>query len=169
MSPTVLDRRSFLRVSAIAGGGLVVAAYLDPAELLGQGRQGGAPQPPAPNVFITIHPDGKAVLEKEARVVVCEDETEPGLVKMAAEAQGILFRIRPRCTESLMAACRSLKVVGRLDAAEAQRLLAAEARRSGVDPLVLPVRSFLIRAACRGTTSRTATASPIPTGSSPHA
>jgi len=60
-----------------------------------------------------IHPDGRAVLEKEARVVVCEDETEAGLVKMAAEAQGVLFRVRPRCTESLMAACRSLKVVGR--------------------------------------------------------
>src|SRR5881296_125795 len=60
-----------------------------------------------------IHPDGKALLDKEARVVVCEDETEAGLVKAAAEAHGILFRIRPRCTESLMAACRSLKVVGR--------------------------------------------------------
>jgi D-3-phosphoglycerate dehydrogenase len=60
-----------------------------------------------------IHPDGKALLEKEARVVVCEDETEAGLVKMAADAQGILFRIRPNCTESLMRACRSLRVVGR--------------------------------------------------------
>src|SRR5712691_7307687 len=60
-----------------------------------------------------IHPDGKALLEKEARVVVCEDETETGLLKAAADAQGILFRIRPRCTESLMAACRALKVVGR--------------------------------------------------------
>ncbi len=60
-----------------------------------------------------IHPDGKALLDKEARVVVCEDETEAGLVKAATDAQGILFRIRPRCTESLMAACRSLKVVGR--------------------------------------------------------
>src|SRR4029453_1170468 len=32
-----------------------------------------------------IHPDGKALLEKETRVLVCEDETEAGLVKMAAE------------------------------------------------------------------------------------
>src|SRR5256885_14610725 len=60
-----------------------------------------------------IHPDGKALLDKEARVVVCEDETEAGLVKVAAEAQAILFRIRPDCTESLMAACKQLKVVGR--------------------------------------------------------
>src|SRR5262249_20766455 len=70
---------------------------------------------PRPLVVLAgpIHADGKALLDKEARVVVCEDETEAGLVKVAAEAQGILFRIRPRCTESLMAACKRLKVVGR--------------------------------------------------------
>jgi isoquinoline 1-oxidoreductase beta subunit len=62
MSATTLDRRSFLRVSALAGGGFVVAAYLDPTELLGQGRQGGAPQALVPNTFITIHPDGKVTI-----------------------------------------------------------------------------------------------------------
>ena len=60
-----------------------------------------------------IHPDGKALLETEARVVVCDDETEAGLAKAAAEAQGILFRIRPNCSASLMTACTRLKVVGR--------------------------------------------------------
>src|SRR5437773_12362512 len=70
---------------------------------------------PRPLVVLAgpIHPDGKALLDKEARVVVCEDETEAGLGKVAAEAQAILFRIRPDCTESLMAACKRLKVVGR--------------------------------------------------------
>src|SRR3989338_5140088 len=60
-----------------------------------------------------IHPDGQALLERTARVVVCADETEEGLVRAAAEAQGILFRIKPCCTESLMAACPRLRVVGR--------------------------------------------------------
>jgi D-3-phosphoglycerate dehydrogenase len=60
-----------------------------------------------------IHVDGHANLEREARVVVCADETEAGLVKAAADAQGILFRAKPRCSESLMAACKRLKVVGR--------------------------------------------------------
>ena len=60
-----------------------------------------------------IHADGHANLETGARVVVCNDETEAGLVAMAAQAQGILFRSKPRCTESLMAACKQLKVVGR--------------------------------------------------------
>jgi D-3-phosphoglycerate dehydrogenase / 2-oxoglutarate reductase len=60
-----------------------------------------------------IHPDGQALIEREARVVVTPDETEDGFVKVAAGAQGILFRTLPRCTESLMAACTTLRVVGR--------------------------------------------------------
>jgi D-3-phosphoglycerate dehydrogenase len=61
----------------------------------------------------SIHPDGQALLESEARVVVCRDETEAGLVAVARDAGGILFRLRPNCTETLMAACKGLKVVGR--------------------------------------------------------
>jgi D-3-phosphoglycerate dehydrogenase len=57
--------------------------------------------------------DGIKQLEKEARVVVTQDETEAGMIRVAAEAQGILFRSKPLCTRSLMAACKSLKVIGR--------------------------------------------------------
>ena len=60
-----------------------------------------------------INAAGHANLERQARVVLCEDETEAGFIKVAAQAQGILFRTKPRCTESLMAACKNLKVVGR--------------------------------------------------------
>ena len=60
-----------------------------------------------------IHPDAQALLESEARVLVTPEETEDGLVRVAAEANGILFRIKPRCTASLMAACKRLRVVGR--------------------------------------------------------
>jgi D-3-phosphoglycerate dehydrogenase len=56
---------------------------------------------------------GRKNLETEARVVQCDDETEAGFLKVAAEADGLLFRAKPRCTESLMAACPRLKVVGR--------------------------------------------------------
>ncbi len=60
---STLDRRHFLRVTALAGGGLMIAAYLDPAELLGQGRQGGPPAPAlVPNSFIKIHADGKVTI-----------------------------------------------------------------------------------------------------------
>jgi D-3-phosphoglycerate dehydrogenase len=60
-----------------------------------------------------IHPDGRAVLDAAARVIVCDEESEGPFVKAAADADGILFRVRPRCTESLMAACTTLRVVGR--------------------------------------------------------
>jgi len=60
-----------------------------------------------------IHADGHALLETEARVTVCPDLTEEGVVTAAREAEGILFRIRPDCSERLMTACKRLKVVGR--------------------------------------------------------
>src|ERR1700758_998238 len=57
-TPT-LNRRSFLRVSAIAGGGLLISAYIDPRETLASSQ---AQAPPAPNLtpsaFIRISPEG---------------------------------------------------------------------------------------------------------------
>ena len=60
-----------------------------------------------------IHPDGMKQLETEVRVVVTSAETEAGMIAAAKEAEGILFRSKPDCTRSLMAACPKLKVVGR--------------------------------------------------------
>jgi isoquinoline 1-oxidoreductase beta subunit len=63
MSPVALDRRSFLRVTAIAGGGLLIAAYVDPiADLLGQGRGGGPAVPLVPSAFIKIAADGRVTI-----------------------------------------------------------------------------------------------------------
>lgn len=58
MSTLTLDRRSFLRASALAGGGMLLALYFkSPADA--QGRPGGPPGPPlSPNAFIRIMPDG---------------------------------------------------------------------------------------------------------------
>ena len=61
MHTTTLDRRAFLRISALAGGGLMVAAYVDPVTgLLAQGRQGGPPL--EPNAFIRIGADGRVTI-----------------------------------------------------------------------------------------------------------
>jgi isoquinoline 1-oxidoreductase beta subunit len=63
MTVAAINRRHFLRVTALAGGGMMIAAYIDPAELLGQGRQGGPPAPPlVPNSFIKIAADGKVTI-----------------------------------------------------------------------------------------------------------
>jgi isoquinoline 1-oxidoreductase beta subunit len=54
-----IGRRSFLRVSAIAGGGLLLAAYLEPAEkAFAQAPQGPPPAVLTPNAFIRISPEG---------------------------------------------------------------------------------------------------------------
>jgi len=60
-----------------------------------------------------IHADGMKQLEAEVRVVVTNAETESGMIAAAKEAAGILFRSKPDCTRSLMAACPQLKVIGR--------------------------------------------------------
>ena len=57
MKTLTLDRRSFLRVTALAGGGMVVAAYLDPvARVFGQGQQ-APPITFVPNAFVKVTPD----------------------------------------------------------------------------------------------------------------
>ena len=58
MEPMLLNRRSFLRVGAVAGGGVLIASYFDPiADVFAQ-RGGPPPAPLNPNAFIRIAPDG---------------------------------------------------------------------------------------------------------------
>jgi isoquinoline 1-oxidoreductase subunit beta len=59
-----LDRRSFIKFSALAGGGLLVGVYTD-SEIFAQqrgGAPGAAPAPVNPNVYITVHPDNTFTL-----------------------------------------------------------------------------------------------------------
>ena len=56
MSATLtLDRRSFLRVTALAGGGFMLSSYLEPVSLFAQGGRGNQP-PLDPNAFVSIAP-----------------------------------------------------------------------------------------------------------------
>jgi len=58
VAPVLIERRTFLRVTALAGGGLMLTAYIDPvAEVFAQGPFGQA-APLAPNAFIRIASDG---------------------------------------------------------------------------------------------------------------
>jgi isoquinoline 1-oxidoreductase beta subunit len=53
-----LNRRSFIKVSALAGGGILIGFYTETG-LLAQERGGGAPAvtPINPNTYIKVHPD----------------------------------------------------------------------------------------------------------------
>jgi isoquinoline 1-oxidoreductase beta subunit len=54
-----IGRRSFLRVTAVAGGGLLLSAYVDPVEkALAQAPQGPPPAVLTPNAFIRISSEG---------------------------------------------------------------------------------------------------------------
>src|SRR3984893_16505656 len=55
-----LNRRSFLRVTALGGGGLLIGLYLKP---LGFAQAPGGAQPPLlPSAFISVAPDGIVTL-----------------------------------------------------------------------------------------------------------
>jgi isoquinoline 1-oxidoreductase beta subunit len=63
MSPVAVDRRSFLRISALAGGGLAIAAYLDPVHhLFAQGPGRGAAPALAPAAFIKVARNGTVTI-----------------------------------------------------------------------------------------------------------
>src|SRR5215471_13623123 len=59
---TKLDRRSFIKFSALAGGGLLVGVYAEPEIFAQRGGPGAAPAPVNPNVYITVNPDNTFTL-----------------------------------------------------------------------------------------------------------
>lgn len=102
-----------------------------------------------------IHPEGLALLQSEARAVVTSEETEEGMIGAAAAAAGILFRIRPRCTASLMAACPRLRVVGRhgvgldtVDIPAATRLGVAVVHAPGANSQAVAEHALMLMLCC---------------------
>jgi D-3-phosphoglycerate dehydrogenase len=112
---------------------------------------------PRPLVVVAgaLHPDGLALLEREVRVVRTDDPTEEGMIETAAEAQGILLRVLPRCTATLMAACKHLRVVGRhgvgldtVDIPAATRLGVAVVHAPGSNSQAVAEHALMLMLAC---------------------
>lgn len=57
-----LNRRSFLRVSSVAAGGLLVSLYLDFPAFAQEGTPATPPKVYPPNAFVHIRPDGKILI-----------------------------------------------------------------------------------------------------------
>jgi len=62
METTLVSRRSFLRASVIAGGGMLLAYYVEPLEKALAAPQFGPAAPLLPSAFIQIAPDGMVTL-----------------------------------------------------------------------------------------------------------
>ncbi|HLG57151.1 MAG TPA: molybdopterin cofactor-binding domain-containing protein [Vicinamibacterales bacterium] len=62
MTKNLLTRRSFLQVSAVAGGGMMIALQLDPVELLAQGPPAGPAMGYSVPAFVKIAPDGTVTI-----------------------------------------------------------------------------------------------------------
>lgn len=58
-----LNRRSFMRVSAAAAGGLLVSLYFDLPAAMQEGRQTPTPKVYPPDAFVHVRPDGKIVIQ----------------------------------------------------------------------------------------------------------
>jgi len=65
-NPTLLDRRAFLKVSCVAGGGFLLTYHLEPAKALAEAAQATAPQAPTPAfqplAFVRVAADGTVTI-----------------------------------------------------------------------------------------------------------
>ena len=62
----VVNRRSFLRVTSLAGGGVLLGLYMKPEKA---SAQFGPSAPPVPNNYIKIDPDGEiTIMAKDPEV-----------------------------------------------------------------------------------------------------
>src|SRR5215469_1377363 len=55
-----MNRRSFIQLTALAGGSVMIGLYSEPQARAQQ--RGGPPAPVNPNVYITVHPDNTFTL-----------------------------------------------------------------------------------------------------------
>lgn len=134
---TTLTRRNFIRVSALAGGGLMIAVHLDGvSELLAQPR---ARAPLSPHAFIKIGPDGRITLiaknpevgqaVKTSMVMLIAEELDVDFDQIAVEqADADAARYGPQSAGGSTATPTNWEPLRRVGAAGRQMMIAAAAR-----------------------------------------
>ena len=82
-----LNRRSFLRVGALAGGGFILASYLDPIEAFAQRGRGNQP-PLDPNAFVSIDRNGiVTIVAKNPEIGQGVNHMQPMLIAEELEVE----------------------------------------------------------------------------------
>src|SRR5258708_32123140 len=98
-----MKRRSFLRVSAAAGGGLLISLYLP--EVVGAGRDAGVPQPGMPAL-----PGSALPFAPNAFVRIGTDESVTVIVNKSEMGQGVYTSLPILLAEELEADWNKIKV-----------------------------------------------------------
>src|SRR5882672_2031221 len=98
-----IKRRSFLRVSAAAGGGLLISLYLP--EVVGAGRDAGVPQP-----GMAALPEAALPFAPNAFVRIGSDETVTVIVNKSEMGQGVYTSLPMLLAEELEADWSKIKV-----------------------------------------------------------
>ena len=142
MSTLTVSRRNFLRVSALAGGGMMLAVHLEPvAELFAQ--QGFRPAPLSPNAFIKITPDGVITViaknpevgqgVKTSMVMLIAEELDVDFNAIKIEqAQVDMAKYGPQNAGGSTATPTNWDPLRRVGAAGRQMMIAAAAQTWGV-------------------------------------
>src|SRR6266403_4346944 len=98
-----IKRRSFLRVSAAAGGGLLISLYLP--EVMGAGRDAGVPQP-----GMAALPEAALPFAPNAFVRIGTDESVTVIVNKSEMGQGVYTSLPMLLAEELEADWNRIKV-----------------------------------------------------------
>jgi isoquinoline 1-oxidoreductase beta subunit len=172
-----LNRRSFIKYSAVAGGGMLVAFHLDPAELFAQGPPGGGMQA---NAFVKIAADGKVtIVNKNPEIgqgvmnmlpMIIADELDVDWSSVTIEmADADQAKYGSQLAAGSFSTPQNWTPLRQVGAAVRQTLLAAAAQRWSVPATELTTRSGRVmhassnRSAGYGELAAVAATLPVPT------
>ncbi len=178
MTKAPVTRRSFIKITALAGGGMVVAFNVD-ADLFAQGARGGGPPLPA-NAFIKFTPDGKVtIIGKNPEVgqgvktmlpMIIADELDVDWSSVVVEqADADQAKYGPQLAAGSFTTPQNWTPMRQVGAAVRQTLLAAAAARWSVPATELTTASGRVmhaaskRSAAYGELATEAAKMPVPT------
>jgi isoquinoline 1-oxidoreductase beta subunit len=146
LPPRALDRRAFLKVTSLAGGGFLLGLYLRPAtDAFGASTPGDASAPAfTPNAFIRIRPDGAVTIiakspeigqgVKTSLPMMIAEELEVDFAKVTVEQGDLDPRYGNQSAGGSTSTPNNFDPMRRAGAVARTMLVAAAAQSWGVPP-----------------------------------